>query len=915
MNKITRIITIILFAVVCLAACSACGDDDDYDVLRAVPLDAGVIVTTTDIHNLCASLDFDNQVWAQMRRTSQLWSAGIALYTLDTLIKKNNFLRMALQGRNVAVSFHNDGANNVSALISVEMDGKSSAQLLDRIQLHCKANGLVFKDNKYDKGIIYSVSNPRTKNGITLWLARQDGFLVGSTSKLTTEQAIRHIAEHEDNIANNRSLNQLLKDAGSDVSAILLFNYTKLCAMFGSNMSKKLGKASKLAGWSVLDISLRNKNAVSSSGYTNCVNVDNILSIVSSQKPVANDIAKYLPSKTISFVSLGISDMHLFRNDYGNYLKASNKYADYDRNDHQINKAYDIKIADILYQNIGSRITDFSCTYSLAGRKNDHYVVAELNNPEEFAKQMLSICKKFRQNNKIADKNGIKTIRTSVGKTYTVYQFPIKHLFNSYFGGLFDTESNYFMMYGDNAVFSTSAQALYDYANSIDNDKVLINNAIYENFEDYITSESNLYMYTDISYSQEGASKLIDLRDNDERAKLFSTLQYIRSAAVQYSYDKENRFFTNAAIVYNNMVEDDRYVSWLAPTDTTIAMKPQFVINHGNKQKEVILQDETNKLYLFDKSGHEQWRKQIGEPITSQIFQIDYYGNGKLQYIFATENFLHLIDRNGNYLDNYPVPLPAKVSTEISVFDYDGSHDYRIFVPCSDKRLYLYTKEGTPLDSWTPLPTNEPILTPVQHFRCGENDFLVCADNLKTYILNRRGEVRINVSNTFPKARNSIYYVEKPDSPDMRFITTNSSGEVKYIYSDGSCKSKKFNSFTANHYFVLKDIDNDGKNEYIFTDNEVLYVYKEDGSEVFFYAADAPLGRPNIFKFSDKDVRIGVTCKSLRQVYLFDNKGSICRGFPMQGTTEFTIQIFDHPDKYSLIVGNADNYLYNYLIR
>ena len=199
--------------------------------------------------------------------------------------------------------------------------------------------------------------------------------------------------------------------------------------------------------------------------------------------------------------------------------------------------------------------------------------------------------------------------------------------------------------------------------------------------------------------------------------------------------------------------------------------------------------------------------------------------------------------------------------------------------------------------------------------RAATGDYLVFADNLKTYIINRRGEVRINVTNSFPKARNSLFYLESGEGMATRFVTSNSSGEIIYIYTDGSCKSKTFKNLSADHYFVLKDIDGDGVMEYIFTDQDMLYVYRENGSEKFSHCFDNTVGRPNIFKFSANDVRIGVTCRGQKQLFLFDNKGNICNGFPLQGTSEFSITKLDRNAKFSLLAGNADNYLYNYIIQ
>ena len=286
--------------------------------------------------------------------------------------------------------------------------------------------------------------------------------------------------------------------------------------------------------------------------------------------------------------------------------------------------------------------------------------------------------------------------------------------------------------------------------------------------------------------------------------------------------------------------------------------------------------------------------------------------------MFATGNELHLIDRNGNYVENFPVKLPAPLATEISVFDYAKDGNYRIFVPCSNQRIYVYTKDGSQLESWNPVETDNKIVTPVQYFNINDDEYLVFADRLKTYILSRNGSTKIAVTTNFPKAPNSKFYVEAPGGiSNLRFVTTNSSGQVQYITRNGSVHTQNFRDyFSANHNFILADINGDGENEYIFTDNRELVVYKSSGGQLFNYYFDGLItGKPNIFRFAVNDVRIGVACADLNKIYLFDKDGKICSGFPLEGTTEFSIGVLNHPNKYSVVCGGRENFLYNYLIQ
>ncbi len=897
---------------------TSCDDEAevDYGILLAVPNDAGVIVKASDLCALCTALSDNSQIWAQLSRLPRLGNAAKAINTLDTISKNHSAIRSLLQGKSAMVSFHRDGVNKTSALFGVKLVTQDYNTLMSFIDKYIHSIGLGLQKRTYDKTSIFMIYEPNTADAPPVFFCTYtNGYFLASTSRLTVEQAVRHIHSRSADMQEDKSLKKLLTSAGTNVTAVLIFNYKKLSEMFAGDFSKNASNTiAEHSNWSVLDISIQ-KQVATCAGYTDCSRPSQMLGIIKSQLPVPNHCHEYLPSKTTAFVSLGISDMHLFENDYKNHLHSAGKHADYEANNERIRKTYNVNFGEILYTHIKERITEFSCTYSLAGRSNDHYITAELHDADHFEKEMASLCKKYRQRDKIADKDGLFRATTSKGNTYNIYKFPIKHAFNSYFGRIFSAESEFMMIYKELAVFGKSVNSLAEYANAIDNGKTLDNNSTYKTFTEYVNEKSNLYYYVDIAYSQNEICKNLSKSNANDIAANFAKLHNIRSLALQYSHNKESDvFYTNAALMYSAYTEAERYVSWIARTDTTIRGKPQIVSRHDTGEKDIIVQDETYRMYLFDNMGKREFCKLIGEPITSQIYQIDYYGNGKKQYVFATENFLHALDRNGNYLANFPVTLPAKVSTEISVFDYDGTRDYRIFVPCTDRCLYVYTKEGVQLDTWTPLRTNEPLVSPVQFFRIEDNDYLIFADNLKTYIVNRRGEVRINVTNSFTKSRNSLFYLEAGDGIETRFVTSNSAGEIKYIYTDGSCKSKTFKNFSADHHFVLKDIDGNGTNEYIFTDQESLHVFRADGSEAFYYGFDDKVGRPGIFQFAPNDVRIGVTCRAQGLMFLFNNQGKLCDGFPLQGTTDYSISKLGKNLKFSLLAGNADNYLYNYTL-
>ena len=78
---------------------------------------------------------------------------------------------------------------------------------------------------------------------------------------------------------------------------------------------------------------------------------------------------------------------------------------------------------------------------------------------------------------------------------------------------------------------------------------------------------------------------------------------------------------------------------WESKLDTLADFKPVFVVNHQTRQNEVFVQDLKNNIYLINQVGRILWKVQLPEPINSEVFQVDYFRNGKLQLLFSTRRY------------------------------------------------------------------------------------------------------------------------------------------------------------------------------------------------------------------------------------------------------------------------------------
>ncbi len=111
-------------------------------------------------------------------------------------------------------------------------------------------------------------------------------------------------------------------------------------------------------------------------------------------------------------------------------------------------------------------------------------------------------------------------------------------------------------------------------------------------------------------------------------------------------------------------------------------------------------------------------------------------------------------------------------------------------------------------------------------------------------------------------------------------------------------------------------MDKDGIKEFIFADGNELNVLHQDGERLFSYRVREKIGvMPDIYKFSASDIKIGITDQPRNRIYLINSDGSLYEGFPLEGSTRFSIGYFAGSDsRFNLIVGSANNFLYNYSI-
>jgi hypothetical protein len=656
-------------------------------------------------------------------------------------------------------------------------------------------------------------------------------------------------------------------------------------SMLGGRGEKIINKIGKLAGTAGSDIYI-NENGLVLSGYTESIDSTEFLYRYKFLKPREFHTYKILPSSTVLFETLVINSDKL-----GNKSDSSLSQ-----------KTVDLAAKFKGYA--GEEITRAYIDIKDRPVGDNTLIIYELNNPDQAEQLFLE---------ELGPGKEIIYFEPDDQTRIPVYKTPFKGLTGILLPGFApEFDDTYFTFYDNFMIagssFVTISRLLYD--NILK--KTLANDLTYRDFESTLPSRSGYFFYC-------VPSRIIGYLAGFLNEDIISALKSNRNSlnkiqAAGYQLASSNDMIYNSiSIMFKEKAREESTTEWETLLDTIASIKPFFFTNHITGATEIFIQDMNNNTYLINAAGRVLWKVPLRERIVGDIYMIDYFRNGKYQLLFSGLNYIHLLDRNGNYVERYPVKLRSPATNSLALFDYDKNLNYRLFIAGEDKMIYSYDKTGNVVKGWKPFRTTGTVKTVISYFKVSGKDYLVASDENSVYFLDRSGNKRVNLKESVIRAAGSAMRLNPGSEPSV--VCSAPDGTVQLIYFDGSIKKFNMRQFSSDHSFDIFDIDGDGFGEYIFIDKGILYLYEHNKTEVFAREfGSRNLGGPINFIFSASDRKIGVFDINKKLIYLIGKNGETMNGFPLRGASMFSIGKLSDKSGWHLIVGGTDRFLYNYKI-
>ena len=851
------------------------------DPYKAISADAVAVIETIDLQSFINSLTTGKGLFGEIGKIKEFESYSTKVRFLADQLNKPSYKKI-LSGNSALISFHLSGNGSLRSLLSMAIPSEIRLRQIKDILKDSGIKGVGEKDIMASEVLLVPYISGNSRD--TVFISVISGLLVCTTSEKLAREAIIQTTRTND-VRNQPGFKKVLQASGKNEDKIFVIfrNLPPLLKpLFGKDQTALVQKTGKLAGCGGGDIYL-NENDLVLSGYTESEDPSEYLYKYKSATPGLFHTCKILPSATVFFESI-LNPVALPPANTGR-------------------KAGDLATRLLPY--IGEEITKAYIDIRERPVSDNSVIIYELKN-RVFAEKI------FLDNFKpAASRNNIHYFQPDEQVKVPVYQTEFTGFNNCILPGFTEEFNDSWFAFYDNYLITgssyiTISRILYD--NLLN--KTLSNDISYRDFESTLPSIAGYFFYAVPSRAIEYLSRWLD-------ADLVKSLKSNKSSlnkiqAVGYQFVTSNEMLYNSLSVrFREEAREESMTEWETLLDTVAAVKPFFFTNHITGAKEIFIQDIKNNAYLINAAGRVLWKVPLGERITGTIFMVDYLKNGKFQLLFSGRNYLHLLDRNGNYVEKYPVRLRSPATNSLALFDYDNNRNYRILIAGEDQLVYAYDLNGNVVKGWKPFKTTSQVKSEISWIRVSGKDYLMVSDETSVYFIDRTGNTRLNLREPVTRAGKSSLRLITGSKPSV--VCSSPDGTIQHIYFDGSVKKTSLRKFSFDHSFDIFDVNGDGFGEYIFIDKGILYLYNHAGSEIFTreFGSDN-LGGPINFIFSATERKIGVFDIKNNQIYLVDRNGNIMKGFPLRGASMFSIGKLSEKSGWHLIVGGTDRFLYNY---
>jgi len=758
-----------------------------------IPKDCSYLFVSNNLDDLTDKLLRQNMLWKEMQSRRDVANLSKGLNFLDSLLDDSETREFIKDRMPVYMGLYKGG----ELILAMNLSDASHQKAL------LEACGHKLQDFK-EADNYYSFKVPFNKSAWYLWA--DNGVLVLSSSETLIQKTL---TLNENDALVHQPLYQELTQLNTDETSFKLYRF--------SAEAHKATAVSGMNGSVIADVYLQ-PDHISVSGFCRPDSLS-VLNNLNGQEPQQPDFYDLLPASTKLFCAYGFNDFGKFRN---NCFQRSFTEQERKTSAALWKRINDTSLYDAekeFYQNVQSHLVHINQT--MAGDSVEQMVLLLRLKDSVVCKEWLKL---------LADSTYL--LPSEVPGRFTVFRLhPDFDLVKACLGPMFKMTFPYAAVYNNHLVLCNAPQTMQRFGQAVCQGHSLSQSTYFMRYAaDNMAGGFNFLYYTSSAQHDTYITTLLppDKVKGDTWKTMISDLSL---SASNYKQHLQFRFQIQCKREEN---AGEKPYLWTFAADTAILTTPYVFKNHLTSEQEIVFQDAWHQLYLVNANGRQLWKRELQEPIRSTIYQVDAFRNKKLQMVFSTDHCIYMIDRNGKDVEGFPVKLPAKASNALTLLEYSGNRDYRLFIACEDKRIYNYTVEGKKYDGYTPLHTDAPVELPIQYVKVGLSDYLITVDREgKPYAFSRKGEGRVDFKHNLPQKLNALYIDagSTPQATQLVALDQEKGSLVKLSLADKT-QSIRLDESTDGASVSFDKVDDDKKTDMLVVARDALYVYDLNGNRI-----------------------------------------------------------------------------------
>jgi hypothetical protein len=665
------------------------------------------------------------------------------------------------------------------------------------------------------------------------------------------------------------------------------------------------------AGWSALDITLRSNAAVLNGFVQARDSSASWLGAFRDLDAPAIKVLGFMPSNTAYFAFFGYGDFEKYRKQERTIAERSGSAFDRDKR----LKTYADKCACDASQRAFGWMGDQAATFITEPAGTDYsqnqFAVLIAEEGEVAWESLSELDAAMRQGGDVSEE-------TELYREIEIRKLHIGGIYGEALGEAFNgLEDPYAFRYDDAIVMGNSLNGLRTLINAIIAERTLEYDKGFAQLGNQISGASNFLVYSSLARSTFIYQHLLAGTHAESLADETTVLRNFQAFVYQVSHYKNDLYYNNVYFRHNPDYKQETNSLWETALKAPVSKPPHLITNHYTEALEIVLQDDSNRVYLMSNTGKVLWEVQVDGPMMGAVEQVDVYRNGKLQIIFNTPTSIYVLDRNGNDVESYPVRLSAKATTPVAVIDYDKNRDYRYFIGLEGGRIEAFDVRGEKVEGWDFSGHPADIVSPISHLRVKTKDYIFALSGAgDVLLLDRRGQTRHRVGPRAVGLADGGYKVELDGNTIEKgaLFYFDTLGTAQKLGFDGNTQTLNIPASELKAYEFI-DLDGDAKLDCILLGTGTLEAYTTAGKKIFSTSTgDADFEYLQHFVFPKGKSYIGLTAPKSSQVVLYSSDGTLQKGFPLYGEVPFAIGDLNRDGYYNLVTANREGYVYTYAI-